>query len=393
MFFLAASAWIVAIAMLVPALVLLAEVLASLRAPRRLKLSDKLPATAVVVPAHNEGRHIIPTLKDLQSAAWPQTRIIVVADNCDDDTAEIAASCGAEVVERREPERRGKGYALQYAINFLRKDPPDFVAFFDADCRLEDGALERVVRAAAAVERPVQAIYEMAAGENLSPRARIAQFAWAFMNVARMRGLNALGGVTRFTGVGLAAPWAALSDFTFGSGAITEDHALTFALAERRRAPMLESSARVFSRFPETDEAMVIQRARWERGSLGVLVRRGLGGVLKSVSSGNRQLFAISCDALTPPLVLFAALLAMALLFCGAVALVGPDAPFIATLSAAAGFAISLSIGWVWYGRDILPASSFGAMIPFVLDKAKIYGRQGRETTKSWSRTERSDKT
>ncbi len=384
------AAWIVALIALIPSAVLLAEMLASFRRPKPLARSDAPPPTAVIAPAHNESRHIAPTLADLKAAAWPQMRIIVVADNCDDDTADVAAASGVEVVERRDPARRGKGYALQFAIDHLRRDPPDIVVFVDADTRFDDQAIDRLVRAAAAADRPVQAIYEMEAGDDPGPSIRIAQFAWRMINIARMQGLSALAGVTRFTGVGLAAPWSALSDFQFGSGAITEDHALTFALASRRRAPLLDPSVRVFSRFPDAGDAMVSQRSRWERGSLGVLRQYGLRGVVKGALSGNRELLAISLDALIPPLVLFACVILAALMFCGVTAIIGSGGPLVAAGLAALAFLISIVIGWRRCGRDILPAAVIPALFPFLWDKLKIYGRRGRETTRTWSRTERS---
>ena len=49
----------------------------------------------------------------------------MVADNCSDDTAEIARTAGVDVVVRHDPERRGKGYALEFGVRQLRLNPPD----------------------------------------------------------------------------------------------------------------------------------------------------------------------------------------------------------------------------------------------------------------------------
>ena len=50
-----------------------------------------------LVPAHNEGRNLPVTLPALMQQTRPPDRIIVVADNCSDDTVEVARSLGAEV--------------------------------------------------------------------------------------------------------------------------------------------------------------------------------------------------------------------------------------------------------------------------------------------------------
>jgi biofilm PGA synthesis N-glycosyltransferase PgaC len=53
----------------------------------------------VLVPAHNEARQIASTLRGLQTQTLPPRRIIVIADNCVDDTVAAAAAVGAEVYE------------------------------------------------------------------------------------------------------------------------------------------------------------------------------------------------------------------------------------------------------------------------------------------------------
>ena len=81
------------------------------RSSRRLRFD-------VFVPAHNEESIIARTVANLRGLDWPadRFRVIVIADNCGDATASIAAQAGARVFERADPERRGKGYALAYAF-------------------------------------------------------------------------------------------------------------------------------------------------------------------------------------------------------------------------------------------------------------------------------------
>src|SRR5262245_27419176 len=69
---------------------------------------------AVLVPAHNESTGLLPTLGDIKAQMRTCDRLVVVADNCVDDTAAVATVAGAEVVERNDPDRKGKGYALAW---------------------------------------------------------------------------------------------------------------------------------------------------------------------------------------------------------------------------------------------------------------------------------------
>jgi glycosyltransferase involved in cell wall biosynthesis len=55
-----------------------------------------------IVPAHNEGAGLLPTIEDIKAQLHLGDRLLVVPDYCTDDTATIAAAAGAEVVERRD---------------------------------------------------------------------------------------------------------------------------------------------------------------------------------------------------------------------------------------------------------------------------------------------------
>ena len=72
----------------------------------------------IVVPAHDEEAGIQRTVHNLSELDYPAhlRRVLVVADNCRDATAERAREAGATVLVRTDAQRRGKGYALQYAF-------------------------------------------------------------------------------------------------------------------------------------------------------------------------------------------------------------------------------------------------------------------------------------
>ena len=98
----------------VPAATFVAEVLVGAPPPRRRRTpaSVRLPRTVILVPAHNERAVITATLDNLRGELTDQVSLLVVADNCEDDTPELAERAGARVIRRRDPTRRGKGYAI-----------------------------------------------------------------------------------------------------------------------------------------------------------------------------------------------------------------------------------------------------------------------------------------
>src|SRR5580700_7460797 len=148
---------LIAVALLVPLAVLTVECLAALL-PVRGPTEGPRPSCAVLVPAHDEEAGLSATLGSVWPQLEPGDRLLVIADNCTDRTATVAAAASAEVLERHDPNRRGKGYALAAGVDALRAGPADVVVVVDADCRAAGGAIDRLIRMAAATGRPVQAV-------------------------------------------------------------------------------------------------------------------------------------------------------------------------------------------------------------------------------------------
>src|SRR5882672_734674 len=179
--------------------------------------------TAVLIPAHNEGVGILPTIRDVQAQLGPNDRILVVADNCTDDTAAIAQAAGAEVIVRADLARRGKGYALEFGVRHLGLNPPDVVVIMDADCQLGEHALRHLSANAMASGRPVQSLYLMLAPENAPPGKGVNLFAWRVKNWIRPLGLGLFGLPTQLFGTGMAFPLGLLLDRDLGNSRLAED--------------------------------------------------------------------------------------------------------------------------------------------------------------------------
>src|SRR5258705_10550409 len=104
-----AFSWVLLIALafvLVPVSVLLVQVVCALFPRRSVPLPEAgRPHLAILVPAHDEAPGIGKTVSSVLSQLLDGDRLVVVADNCSDDTAQIAAAAGAEVWERRDASR------------------------------------------------------------------------------------------------------------------------------------------------------------------------------------------------------------------------------------------------------------------------------------------------
>lgn len=370
------------------AIFVLMEVIASLF-PRRPPEATAAPAITIIVPAHNEGEHLRAPLAALCGGLRDGDRVLVVADNCNDETASVAREVGAAVIERNDPDQRGKGFALQFAIDHLKNDPPTVVGFIDADCYVSDGGFARLAAVADTHDRPAQALNLMQPPENADARHALAAFAWLMINQVRMTGLDRLSGATRFTGTGMAAPWAVIEKTAFASADIAEDLALTFKFAQSGAAPLFVRDVLITSVMPSTDEARMKQRARWERGSLAVMANVALQAFRDSVLQLHPTRIMLALDAMIPPVILFAILGVATTVVSG---LFGPVAgwrPFAVAFSGLTALGAAIVISWSVYGRKVLPAAALGGVVPFVLEKIRIYGAAGGRSTKSWTRTER----
>ena len=104
---------------------------------------------AVLIAARNEELVIGPLLDSIRRQDYPQELVttFVVADNCTDATGRLAWERGAEVYYRRDRQRVGKGYALDYLLRQVKQDYGDcFDGYFvfDADNLLEPDYISRM---------------------------------------------------------------------------------------------------------------------------------------------------------------------------------------------------------------------------------------------------------
>jgi cellulose synthase/poly-beta-1,6-N-acetylglucosamine synthase-like glycosyltransferase len=352
--------------------------------------SGTRPPSVILVPAHDEEGGLPATLAGLRPQLRPGDRLLVVADNCTDRTAAVARAAGAEVVERHDPDRRGKGYALAAGVDALRADPPAVVVVIDADCRVAAGALDRLVSAAAATGRPVQAAYTLDPPPGAGVSDRLSAYAFRFKNLVRPLGLRRLGLPCLLTGSGMAFPWAVLRDAPLASGNIVEDMALGLDLALAGRLPLFEPGAQVSGELPAGRRAARAQRQRWEHGHLQTLLRQVPRLVLAAVRQRRIALLGLAAEVGVPPLsvlvLLWAALTGVTI---GWWAAGGAALPAALPLAGGAATLAAALLAWAKFGRAVLPPAALLAAPWYVLGKLPIYLAFLRRPQRAWVRTER----
>ncbi len=345
---------------------------------------------AVLMPAHDEAETIVAAIRAVLAQCGPGDRLLVVADNCSDATAAVARAAGAEVVERDDPSRRGKGYALDHGVRWLERDPPAAVIVVDADCIVGSGALPALARSCVAAGRPVQALYLMHAPPGAGVGLHIAAFAWLVKNKWRPRGYAAWGLPCPLMGTGMAFPWTVLRDAPLASGHLVEDMRLGLDLAAAGRPPLFCEAAAVASVFPTDAAAVTSQRTRWEHGHLSVIAASALPMLRTALVRHDPRLTAMAFDLLVPPLA--SLVLVLSLVLCiDSLAWAAGAAPWAAAVACAAWLLVfaGVALAWVVDGRRIVSARDLLALPLYIVAKVPVYVRLFTKRQVDWVRTRR----
>ncbi len=281
--------------------------------------SEPRTQLAILIPAHNEALGIAATIRSCLALDYPPDRyqIVVLADNCDDATAELAREMGVTCWERDDPASPGKGPALGWAFQRLLQGSADAFLVLDADCQLASEALrivdaflqagDRVLQLNHAVCNPDASPISYAAGVG-----RTLEYDLFFAPKSRL-GLSVM-----LVGTGMVLHRETLERTPWSSTSCAEDTEYTQRLAEQRQPVRFVANAHVRVASVESAEALRIQRGRWAAGNLPLGQRHALRLLWRGIRERNLLLadFAWTLLLLSRPLVLLhlAATLAVGLL-------------------------------------------------------------------------------
>jgi cellulose synthase/poly-beta-1,6-N-acetylglucosamine synthase-like glycosyltransferase len=257
---------------------------------------------AIVIPAHNEAGLIGRCVASIAaSASSPGYReIVVVADNCTDETARLAAEAGARVLVRQNAELRGKGYALHLAFDQLLTEGFDAFLVVDADSMVSPNLVSEVVSRLGAGASAVQCRYRVA-NASTSLRARLMDVAFLAFNVLRPRGRSGWGVSAGILGNGFGLRGETLQKVPYTAASIVEDLEYHLRLVAASEQVDFIDEATVFGEIPAGSQAARAQRSRWEGGRLrmaGEWAPRLVAGIVR----GQWRLTEPLLDLLTLPL-------------------------------------------------------------------------------------------
>ncbi len=243
---------------------------------RGLKARPSSPSTkfVILIPAHNEAASIGGVLTGLKKLDYPAAmhQVMVIADNCSDDTAAIARAHGALVYERNNLSMRGKGHALAEVTSKIVSQTiegliaVDAVIMIDADTMVDSDLL-------IAFDQGVQSGYDWMQGyyngsnPDESMRTGLMALALSLFNGVWNQGIDRLGLSVPLRGNGMCMTVSGLKRQPWKAYGLAEDLEFAWALRLSGERVRFLPAARVYGELvansPQAEES---QRLRWEHG-------------------------------------------------------------------------------------------------------------------------------
>ncbi len=257
----------------------------------------------LIVPAHNESMVIQRTVTSLLAVDWPVAlrRVLVIADNCADDTAALARSAGAEVLERFSSTERGKGFALAYAYRQVMDEAwADAVVVIDADSEVTPNLLQAFASRIETGTKAMQA-YSGVLNPQVNWRTRLVTIAMTLMHRVRCRGRENLSVSCGVRGNGMCFVRSLLTEVPHKAFSIVEDLEYSVDLGYAGVRIACVDEAEVLAEMVSTNTAAESQRRRWEGGRAQFRREHGWPLLKASIVRRNPVLLELALDVYTPP--------------------------------------------------------------------------------------------
>ena len=236
--------------------------------PLKVKKDHKFMA---IIPAHNEEAVVGNLIESLKNQNYNKELydIYVIADNCTDRTAQVARNAGAIVYERFDPEKKTKGFALDWFIKQKIQENADYDALFvfDADNIVDKNFIKNMNKKLCQGEDVVQGYRDIKNPTDSWITSGYALFYWTmhrFYHLARYNvGLSPL-----LNGTGFMVRFDVLKPDGWQTKTLTED--IEFSLQRIIKGKKLgwATDAIVYDEQPVGFKQSWSQRSRWTVGHM-----------------------------------------------------------------------------------------------------------------------------
>lgn len=269
---------------------------------------------AIVMPAHNEEDTLSLALDSCASLDYPKNmyEVFVIADNCTDETEDVANSYGVNVLTRKDEINRGKGFALTWAFEQILPKEHDAIIILDADCKLDRHALRAFDVCLENGEKVLQSKY-VVSNPDESPISYVSAVGNLIENDLFYWPKSELGLSVFLRGTGMVFAREILETYPWAAHSIVEDAEYSITLLRNGIRVVFLDDVAVASEFPANEEQLKVQRTRWASGNLTF----GKYEAIKLMWQGIKNMDLVLADAgwtfltLSRPLALLIMLLAL----------------------------------------------------------------------------------
>jgi len=260
---------------------------------------------AIVIPAHNEEHNIAKTVHSALSLEYPQEKftVIVVADNCTDQTASIAKVAGAKVYERVDNTLRGKGYALRWIFDtIILENRFEAVVVVDADTTMDRNFLTGMNFYLNRGAVSLQSTNIVETG-SASWSATMIRISFLLYNFIRPLGRRVLGLPMGLRGNGMCLAIDTLKDVPWNVYSLAEDVEYGIQLLLNNKPTYFAPEAIVYATMPQKTENAQSQRARWEGGRVSLIQKYSIPLLKAAWNHKSYTYFDTLVDLITPSIV------------------------------------------------------------------------------------------
>lgn len=247
---------------------------------------------AAVISARNERDVIGQLISSIKSQNYPKDKldVFVIADNCTDDTAQVAREAGAIVYERFNKVQVGKGYALDWLFKIIDRDHKDAgyegYMIFDADNILDVNYVSEMNKV---FDNGYDILTSYRNSKNFDSNWISAAYSLWFLREARYLNNSRmqLGTSCAISGTGFLVG----ANVIEGNGGwihhlLTEDIEFTCDSVSKGMKIGYASKAVLYDEQPTKFSQSYTQRLRWAKGFYQVFANYG-GKLLKGVLKGS----------------------------------------------------------------------------------------------------------
>ena len=230
---------------------------------------------AIIVPAHNEETVIGKLVGNLMDLEYPRSLydVYVIADNCSDATARVARKGGTIVWERNNREQRGKGFALNYALNRLglingeQKPAYDAAVIFDADNLVASNFLQAMNDRLQMGEKIIQSFIDSKNPDDSWVTSAFSLTFWV-NNRFVLQARHNLGFSTALAGTGMCISAEVLQTVGWSTVTLTEDLEFSIQALLKGYRTTFAPETRIYDEKPLDFFSSCRQRLRWSRGQV-----------------------------------------------------------------------------------------------------------------------------